>query len=221
MPSGFTLMEILMAILILGILFTTIYGAWATVSKTTRAVTDDIVDYEVAEICLSRMIMDLQGLVIARRPAYVDPEPNSEPDPYRIIATVNDPGALFSGLRFTARSHLPMVDETRNGIAQILYYLDSPNDAPPYVIRRADSLFPYETMEPKPTDPILCEGVQKLAFVFYDQDGQTHEQWDSESDDVGFATPRAISIDLTIGHKEVAKRFKTMVVFPLYRDKKE
>lgn len=221
MPSGFTLMEILLAILILGILFTTIYGAWATVSKTTRAVTDDIVDYEVAEICLSRMIMDLQGLVIAQRPAYVDPEPNAEPDPYQIVSTVSDPGAPFSGLRFTARSHLPMVDETRNGIAQILYYLDSPNDAPPYVIRRADSLFPFETLEARPTDPILCEGVRELALIFYDQDGETHEQWNSESDNVGFATPRAIAIDLKIGNEEAPKRFETMIVFPIYRDKKE
>ena len=221
MPPGFTLMEILLAILIVTILFTTIYGAWATVSSTSRAVTDDIVDYEMAEICLNRMVMDLQGLFIAQRPAYVDPEPDSDPDPYQVHGTVGDPAAPFSGLRFTARSHLAMGDETKNGIAQILYYLDSQNHEPPFAIRRADTLFPFDTPEPRPTDPILCERVQELTFTFYDQDGETHDQWNSESDDTGYATPRAVGIDLKIGSKEAPKRFETMIVFPLYRDKKE
>jgi general secretion pathway protein J len=216
--SGFTLMEMMLAVLILGIVFTTIYGAWATVSGTSRIVDTEITDFESAGSCLNRILLDIQGVYVTRWPEYAPPDTDDDSDPYRVLGQATDAVTVpFTVLRFAARSHLPLSGQPGNGTARIAYYLDSNTGGPPFVIRRADDLFPYHEREPNASDPVLCRNVNRLSFVFTDQDGETHDDWDSDDRRFGFATPRVIGIRLEIGDDNNTRVFRTATTLPVYR----
>jgi general secretion pathway protein J len=60
-----------------------------------------------------------------------------------------------------------------------------------------------------------------LSFKFYDKDGIEFDVWDSDSDEFGYATPKAIAIKLDLAKKTVSHTFETMVSLPISRGKTE
>ena len=68
-----------------------------------------------------------------------------------------------------------------------------------YILRRSDRLYPYEPPEEQADDPVLCEKLKSLVFTYYDNEGEAHDTWDSESEDVAYATPKSINILLEVG----------------------
>jgi general secretion pathway protein J len=216
--SGFTLMEILLAIFIFSIIVTTVFGSFRAVFSSTGRIEDGIKTYVMAKNCLNRMILDLQSIQIAMPPAYRKPNFNSDPDPYRIVGDASSAGSLsFARLRFTSLAHVSFGADTRKGIAEIVYYVqETENDA--YVLRRSDTLYPYQDFEEKASDPVLCERVKSLTFTYYDAEGTDYELWDSESDEHKHATPKAIGVKLEIGDSSTAVVFETTVSLPVHRD---
>ncbi|PKN04195.1 MAG: hypothetical protein CVU74_08100, partial [Deltaproteobacteria bacterium HGW-Deltaproteobacteria-9] len=61
-PNGFTLLELLIAISILGIVLTTIYAAYSGVLTNIRELGDDSRVYQMARVTLDRMSRDLTSL---------------------------------------------------------------------------------------------------------------------------------------------------------------
>jgi len=86
-------------------------------------------------------------------------------------------------------------------------------------LKRADNLFPYPEFEEKGSDPALCKYVKSLSFKFYDKDGIEFDVWDSDSDEFGYATPKAIAIKLELANKTASHTFETMVSLPVSREK--
>ncbi len=224
--NGFTLLEILLAIFIFAIIATTIFGSFASVFSTTDAITENMASYQMAKNCLDRMVLDLRSVCISMPPEYAPPDANDSADPYRVVGDVSSAGSgAFSRLRFASLAHLPMEGSTRDGIAEIVYYVQNTEDDQ-YVLRRADSLYPYKRFEGKvfeesAGDPILCEGIKSLTFKYYDDEEDETDSWDSESEDSKYSTPRAIRIKLEFGDESSSLFFETMVSLPLYREKKE
>jgi hypothetical protein len=60
-----------------------------------------------------------------------------------------------------------------------------------------------------------------LTFKYYDQDGTAYDSWDSDDEDLGYSTPKAIDINLELAEKSNSLWFKTMVRLPVYREKKK
>jgi general secretion pathway protein J len=60
--------------------------------------------------------------------------------------------------------------------------------------------------------------VKSLKFIYYDHEGTAHENWDSESDAVHYATPVAIEVSMEIGQDEGAVLFNTTAMIPVLRD---
>ena len=86
---GFTLMEILLAFLILGIVITTILASFNAVFSTTDTLRNSSRYYDMAKNCLNRMTLDLGALYITQPPLYKPPDFDDPPDPYRIIGSIN------------------------------------------------------------------------------------------------------------------------------------
>ena len=105
-----------------------------------------------------------------------------------------------------------MGEAPRKGVAEIVYYVKR-FDETGFALHRSDTLYPYdENSEPKPIDPILCAPLQSLKLTYFDSEGDAHSQWDSESEDMAFATPRAVEIVIALGpDKSVADVFQTRV----------
>jgi general secretion pathway protein J len=219
--KGFTLVELMLAIIILGLVVTTVLASYNAVFSTMDALESDSDIYEMAKTCLKRMTFDLESIYVARPPIYKKPEFDDEPSDFRVVGLSEDlSGTGFAGLRFTSRAHLPLENSPRGGIAEIVYYVQTREDGSP-VLKRADNLYPYPEFEENGADPTLCEHVKSLAFTFFDDEGGDSDAWDSESDSFEYATPRAIGIELEIGDETRSYTFKTLVHLPVYRQKIE
>ena len=218
---GFTLMEILLAFLILGIVVTTVLASFNAVFSTTDTLENSSQYYEMAKNCLSRIALDLDALYITQPPLYKPPEFDDPPDSYRVAGTINNIGGTgFAQLRFTSRAHIALEEEIKGGIAEIVYYVTAKNDGQ-LVLRRADHLYPYPPFEDNPGDPILCEYVKSLAFKYYDAEGSESEEWNSDSGDYDHATPEAIGIQLELGRESESHYFETTVKLAVQRKKLE
>jgi general secretion pathway protein J len=219
--AGFTLMEILLAFLILGIVVTTVLASFNAVFSTTDTLENSSRYYEMAKNCLSRIALDLDALYVTQPPLYKPPDFDAPPDPYRIVGAITDSGGISSAqLRFTSRAHIPFDEEIRDGIAEIVYYVMVKNDGQ-LVLRRADHLYPYPPFEENPGDPILCDHVKSLVFKYYDAEGAESEEWNSDAGEYDHATPQAISIQLEIGNESESHNFETTVRLAVRRKKIE
>jgi general secretion pathway protein J len=220
--TGFTLMEILVAIAILAIVVTTVLASFNSVFSTTEVLDENANLYEMAKNCLKRMALDLESIHVTQRPIYKPPELDQPPDPYRFVATVADTGGtgFAQYLRFTSRAHVGFEKKIRQGIAEVIYYVKAGDDGH-MTLKRADNLYPYPEFEEKGSDPALCKYVKSLSFKFYDKDGIEFDVWDSDSDEFGYATPKAIAIKLELANKKVSHTFETMVSLPISREKTE
>ena len=218
---GFTLMEILLAFLILGIVVTTILASFNAVFSTTDTLRNSSRYYDMAKNCLNRMTLDLGALYIIQPPLYKPPDFDDPPDPYRIVGSYNEIGGTsFAQIRFASNAHIPLNKSVKRGVAEIVYYVQSQDDGQ-QVLRRGDHLYPYPPFEENRGDPVLSEHVKSLAFKYYDTEDSESEEWNSDSDEYGYATPAAIRIVLEIGIESTSYVFETAVRLAVHRKKIE
>lgn len=216
--SGFTLMEIVAAIFIFSIVIGLVMGSFEGVFSNAdhlNAMTDL---QEMGNACLNRVTTDLQAIHVTDYPRYHKPDIDDKPDLYHVLGS--DEASAGEGtplLRFASLAHLAMSHEPREGIAEIVYYLQQ-SGRDNVVLRRADHLYPYpEEFEPNTTDPIMCEKVRSLEFTYFPVQGDPRKKWDSQRVDDDYATPRRIGIILEIGDKDAPLRFTTQVTLPMFR----
>jgi general secretion pathway protein J len=219
--AGFTLVEILLAFLILGMVVTTILASFNAVFSTTDTLNNTGRYYDMAKNCLNRMTLDLEALYVRQPPLYKKPEFDDPPDLYRLVGSTQDLGGTsFANIRFTSSAHIPFAKIKRDGIAEIVYYVQAKNDDQ-MALKRADHLYPYPEFEEKGGDPVLCNNLKSLVFKYYDAEGSEFDEWNSDSDEYGYATPAAISIQLEIGNETTSYDFETTVRLAVRRGKIE
>lgn len=212
-------MEILIAILILGVVVTTVLASFNMVFSTTEVLDRKAAVFEAARTSLNRMVQDLEQVHITRRPLYREPQPNDPPDPFRIEGVTEDiDGTNFANLRFASRSHIPPQRPGDKRIAQIWYYVQPRNDGR-LMLKRSDRLYPYPDLEKDSADAVLCEAVKSLAFTYIDADGTEADSWDSDQDTFGYATPTAVNIRLEVGDENESTVFETRIRLPVVRTK--
>lgn len=229
--QGFTLFEILIALFIFSVVVTTIFGSYRAVFSSVEPIERGITDFEMGTNCLNRMVLDLKSAYVLPRYAYSQPGFDDPPDPFRMVGDGSySGGGSFSRFRFTSLAHVGMGGGVRDGVAEIVYYVDQSNggrangggpDEGGAVLKRSDTLPPYPEFEPEGGDPVLCENVKALTFTYYDEEGTEFEAWNSEAGEFKYGTPRAIRIKLETGDESGSLFFETMVDFPVYREKIE
>lgn len=207
-----------MAIFILAIVLTAVLGSFNAVFIKAGVIESSGYDFEMAKTCLNRMIDDLMSIHVTLPPAYTPPDMDGPFDPYRVESELTG-GAELSMLRFTSLAHLMLNRDPRRGVAEIVYYTTESDDGR-IVLRRADSLYPYETDEERAGDPVLCEKIKSLKFTFYDDEGETHDTWNSEDEAFGYATPLSVGIEVTFSDDTAVPMQQTLVKLPLHRSKR-
>ena len=216
--NGFTLLEIMISIFIFSIIITTVFASYRSVFFSADRIDAGLELYGMTGSCLNRISLDLSGIAISQVPEYAKPESDSTPDPFRVIGDQSDlSGADFPRLRLASRSHVPLDGSAHESVAEIIYYVSGDEESS-YSLRRSDRLYPYETPEEMAHDPILCEKLKSLVFTYYDNEGEAHDTWDSESRETDYATPKSINIQLEVGEEgAVSIVFETMVMLPVVR----
>lgn len=216
--GGFSLIEILIAIFIFGVVITTVLMSHNILEGSSRAISSDLSDYEMVRICLDRMTADLRNLYVTPSAGYRPPEVNNRPDFFRVSGSQEYcKGIPVSRLEFASLSHLPTGRKKTAGIARIAYY-PAEGEKGTCLLKRSDRSYLAGDVGESGNDPILCEKLKRLEIRYVDSNGQEHESWDSDSDDYDYLTPRAVKIVMVIGDEDDSRLFKTMIRLKAFRD---
>lgn len=224
--TGFTLVEVLVAITIFAIAVSTLFASFNLVISKIDPINAGLDDYDMARTAMDRIQKDLAGLCLTHAPAYLSPEQEKTADPDRFRVVSNRTWRAekeFSQLRIASFGHLSFNREPDSRIGIITYYVAVSDNGLP-VLKRSDIGINFydDTKETaRTTDPIVCTRVLAFELIFIDQEGNVHEDWDSDAADFDFATPFAIQVNLSIGIPQRPHTFSTTVVLPTYRTKNE
>ncbi|MFP4194668.1 MAG: prepilin-type N-terminal cleavage/methylation domain-containing protein [Desulfobacterales bacterium] len=232
--AGFTLLELLIAISIFAVIATLVYSTFNAVLSKTDVIKEESAVNEMAASCLNRISMDLHALYVEQYPLYKPPDNDDDPDPYRFAGeTEYSGGEQFPSLRFASTEHLPMSGQKaadsaegeaiRPGLTRIRYHVDrAPDRDSGHVLKRGDRPWPYDDTgrndrDPE-EDPVLCTDIKELKFTYLDGEGNEFETWDSDAEDMEYATPRAVRVFLKIVIDGRQYPFSTRIVLPVFRE---
>ena len=219
-PPGFTPAEILIAIAIFALLVSIVMGTFSGVFSHTAQLALERSNRAMARSCLMRMTTDLANAYVTRPPFFTPPQTGQEPSPFQFLVTETStspaPRVL---LQFASRAHVDLSADGKEGLAIIRYYLEATDEgpAPNLRLRRADALALGGQLPELTSDPIVCENIRTLKIRCIDAEGESFEEWDSSSEDYGYATPRAVGIRLELGADDDVTVFQTVVALPLWR----
>lgn len=198
---GFTLMEILVAVLIFGTIMMTLFSTFRSFVASSRLIRHHIAGAEKGPFWMTRMLRDIRSIRIAFPPEYQNPsETDGLLDPFRIVAErISMAGHEFSTLSFVSLSHISFEGDVRTGAARITYYPRERRDGG-IDLCRSDHLIskidhPVET-ELSSCDPVLCRNIVEFDLTFIDDEGEKSDHWDSDAESFDRMTPRAIHLSM-------------------------
>ncbi|HDQ03446.1 MAG TPA: prepilin-type N-terminal cleavage/methylation domain-containing protein [Deltaproteobacteria bacterium] len=206
---GFTLLEILIAIFILGVVMSTVYASYSTTLSITHDVDYESRIYKMARISLDRMIKDLTSL-------------QKSGDAFFLRAQkARIDRRDFDSISFWSASHL---DFGENAVTQrpasIYYYARQNRGEETVSLVRADIPGAVPLLDKRePAGFVICENIDYYRLTFYETGDRETDSWDSLSDYGGQKgkIPAAIKIELGLKNEkdeERPYRFMTMIYLP-------
>ena len=215
--KGFTLVEILLAIAIFGILMITLFFSFDSFITSGDSIKTEILEIEQKRNVLERISIDLASIYMLHPPRYLKPEFNSSFDIFRFLGDETSVGSsFFSRLKFVTSSHVTFGDDTRTGMAQIIYYVRL-NDENKFELCRSDNLLFLKNNKEKMCDPIICKNIEKFELLYVDNQENEYKYWDSESSEFKYTTPISVVVKIQIKHKEKTINLKTAIKLPTPR----
>jgi prepilin-type N-terminal cleavage/methylation domain-containing protein len=207
--SGFTLVEILIAIFILVLVMTTVYVSYSGILKTAHQMEEERDIYKMARTSMDRITKDLSSL-----------QPSAGTFDLRVEKNkFND--REFHSISFWSASHLDFGGNEEGRPAAISYYGKENEDGKSFSLWRAD-VFASKPDNTKITGGgfIICKNLDTFRLTFYDSAGGETDLWDSSStggNQTGKA-PAAIQIELflvNLNDQEKPYKFMTKVFLPV------
>jgi prepilin-type N-terminal cleavage/methylation domain-containing protein len=208
--KGFTLVEILIAILILGLVLSTVYAAYSYAMKMVHDIEYESHLYKMARTTMDRIIKDLSCLQLAS--GAFDFRAERE--------TLNN--REFYSLSLWSASHLAFGENEGEGYpAAISYYVQEDEGGDSFSLWRSD----IPGAKPSPAQNIsggfvICQNIDSWNLTFYDLTGNELASWDSSSSSTqqkGKA-PAAVKIELSLvnlNDKDKPYKFMTKVFLPV------
>ena len=177
--SGFTLIEVLVAISLLTIVLTSIYGIFSAVSSAKERLDGDSADYQLARVLFDRLGRELRS--------------------YHPIDQLSFKGSgatdsLFS-LEFTSRAVSPLAGEGA-GIAMIRYWLepDPQGDQKNWVLLRSETPLHGQVQAGAKAKALrLAGGIAEMDLRYYNS-GQWFDSWEAQ----GGTLPELVEISLQL-----------------------
>ncbi|RLB28848.1 MAG: hypothetical protein DRG87_08440 [Deltaproteobacteria bacterium] len=219
--AGFTLIEILIAIMIFATLLTTIYTSYTGTFRVIEDTESQAEIYRMARIAMERILDDLESVYIQKGNQHTSPE-GEEGNSLQFLGEEREiMGRRADTLRFTSRAHIDFSGKDPGfGVTQIGYYVKEGNDGEGFVLYRNDNprftqTYPFDE---ESGGLVLCERLASVAFTYYGEDGGVSTSWDSASKGMEKKIPKAVSITLefeNILNPELPITFMTSVALPM------
>lgn len=222
--SGFTLIEILIAIFIFAVVLTTIYTSYTGAFRIVDETESQAEIYRMARIALERMLEDLESGYIPKNPEIGISEESHPPSSQFVGEDMEIKGRYADTLRFTSRAHVNLSGQEQDpGAVEISYYVMENEEGDDLVLYRGDrpifeEAFPFEE---NTGGLVLCDRLVSVDFTYHDENGEVRENWDSTSEEFKGKLPKMVSISLEFvnnSNPEVPFKFTTSVALPMSRD---
>jgi general secretion pathway protein J len=206
--TGFTLVEILIAIFILGVVMATVYASYSGILTTSKSMEKELDIYKMARTSLDRMIKDLSSLQTSSEAFYLRSEKK----------TLNK--IYFHSLSFWSASHLVFgEDQSSESPAMISYRVQENDDGKSFSLWR-DDVSGARPDEIRNTENgfLICKNIESFRLTFYNSESAETDSWDSssESGEKGKA-PTAVKIELFVvnpNDQEKPYKFMTKIFLP-------
>lgn len=198
--SGFTLIEVLGAILLTSVVLTVAVGFFINLSDSSTRAVESMRDKLRATTVLERIARDLSGATLLARAQDTDPLAH----PWYFTASSQHAFAGSDTLRFISRSQRPKVSAYHaSDLAQIAYFTAPAEDGTYTLYRWSAPSLPlsYDPVPPGPDDPrsfVLAEGLSNFIVRFRNGEGEWLDEWDSTQLVDSGALPIAVEVSVSI-----------------------
>jgi general secretion pathway protein J len=208
--KGFTLIEILIAVFILGIVLSTVFASYTGTFRIIQESENDAEIYGMARTVLERMTRDLEAAA-PWKGAFT-----FQAKPYSLGKRE------FTRLTFRSAAHVAFGEkEEPAGIAVIGYGVEEGTEKEGYALMRSDSLRRDPSKEETPAGGfLLSDRIETLTYRFYDGTGREYETWDAAGGDEAQKKRAPAMVEIRLGlvnekDREHPHPFMTRVRLPL------
>jgi len=212
--KGFTLLEVLLAITVLGVVVAMLSLSLSGTLKVIEATENQEEMYHQAQTTLRRITEDLAAAVQTKERVFIGKKIETESQRTDSIA-------------FASLSHLVLNPEKQKpGVAIIRYQLQADTeDTRRLRLLRSDTLLlpgvDYSKPEVEDRSFLLADNLRSLRFKYFDQQGQEFDTWEGAADAAGQQgvppLPAAVHCTMEIWvdpDKEMVQAFSTGVLIP-------
>jgi type II secretion system protein J len=214
--NGFTLLEILVAIALFAAIVAMLYPTYIGTFKNMDITESYSTIYRMARIAMERLSEDLQCAGIPGTGEVFDSD-NAASN----VFTGKDneiAGKNADDLELISYKHIAFNEVNTAGRGFIKYYLKENTDEEGFTLYRSDKQELGDKTEDEAEGLMLCEGVNSINFSFQDEDGNTHDYWDSSSEPFKGKLPSMVSVELEFineSNPESPIKFVTSVAIPM------
>ena len=195
---GFTLLEILLAIFMLALVVSAVFGAFSGTFKVVNETEVQEEVYATARVALERISEDLAFVCGGGLPKGEQPEASATRQQFLFVGEDHRVADINADtLRFLSSAHLSFKSgRAAEGPAEINYYTEYREETDDLALYRSDTLDYLEGAENGQGGLLLCEGLKWLDFIYYDRDGDAHNTWDTTQNSGMAQLPSRVEISV-------------------------
>jgi len=204
---GFTLLEILIAIAILALVVSSLYGAYSGTLDTTEMV-ESVRDVDqVARLALMQMVDDFKCLYYQK----AGEEDKESPYSFGGVAEAEGEGGAIVAFATTSRLDFGMTFPSQR-INRVSYVLEKqPDNEKLYRLVRKEVPFADLSGEGQEILVEIADGVESLSLTYFSENGQQLSQWDSKAEGL---LPRLVRIRLRMAGDKSRVFYTSVAIRP-------
>jgi prepilin-type N-terminal cleavage/methylation domain-containing protein len=198
--GGFTLIEVMAVVALLGIVFFVALSFYTDLSRATTRASDHTRSIRRASAILDRVARDIEGAFLLVKPPELDPIAF----PWIFLGQLRLGGDTSDQLKFITRNHDPTrTSGAETNLATVAYFTESAEDDSISLYRWSWPRLP-ESLDksfPKGGDDgsfVLAEGLKYFGFYFLGEEQERFSEWDSSTLLESSALPLAVEIQLSL-----------------------
>ncbi len=186
---GFTLLELLIAISIFGMVIGIAYSSYNASFSIINTAGKSAKTYAKAQTAMERIMGDLESLHIGSDLLFQGSNEDIS-------------GHRADTLQFTSTSFVRLhPDENPHGLLLINYTVEEDPDTASLLLYRSQNAIDADEEAIHDSRLLLCDNLLEVAFTYLDKDGEERDNWGNEESDEGTdkntsAPPSLISIRL-------------------------
>ncbi len=197
---GFTLIEVMAVVALLGVVFFFALDFYTDLSRATARASDHTRDIRRATAILDRVARDFEGATLVAKPEALDPILH----PWLFVGEARLGSLGSDHIKFVTRSHDPTrTNAPESDLAVVAYTVERDESdetslyrwSSPRLPESLEKAFPYFDDE---HSFLLAEGLSSFAVRFLDDLGGVREEWDSTTLLDSSQLPAAVEIELAM-----------------------